>query len=203
MPEPIDLRIIKLGGEAPRITPENELAAPYHGGTVPDVGETEETEETEYPAAMALLAWEAPEFEYQPANAGILTKVGVLFIASGIAAAFFKNFLFAILLAIAGGLLFSYAGKTPRRLRFVLTSRGVLAGRHLYEFEDIRSFWIFYDPPLMRELALQSKRTFMPMVRVPLGDLDPVRLREVLLPFLKEERQEASVIDIISKRLGF
>ncbi len=196
MPEPIDLRIIKLGREASGITPENKLPAPEdpEDNTLPGA---------EHPTYPVFLSWKAPEFTYDPATLRIRTAIGALLVAGGVVAAFFKNFLFAILLAVAGGLILAYAAKPPRTLSCAVTARGIAVGSRLYEFEELTSFWIFYDPPLFKELALQSKKTFMPMVRIPLGDLDPLRLREVLLPFVKEQRQEASAIDIIAKRLGF
>lgn len=204
MPDVIDLRSQRRKEQA--ATDANEFLPPAGAPPPPDLAAAPHHAELAPPgadAAGALVGWEAPEFEYQPASVGIRTAIGVLLIAGGVVAAFFKNFLFATLLAIAGGLILAYAAKPPRTLSLAVTSRGVAVGSRLYPFEDLSSFWIFYDPPLFKELALQSKKTFMPMVRIPLGDLDPLRLREVLLPFLKEQRQEASAIDIIAKRLGF
>ena len=88
-------------------------------------------------------------------------------------------------------------------MKFSVTSHGIRVGSRLYPFEDLRSFWIFYDPPLFKEISLRSKKTFMPVIRAPLGELDPIRLRHILLRFLREEEEETSVVDIIAKRLGF
>lgn len=158
----------------------------------------------ERPAGEAvLLAWEAPEFDYHPANGRLLTIIGALLAAGGIAAAFFGNFLFAALLVISGGLIFSHAARRPRTLSLRVTSRGIWADDRRYEFGQLKSFWIFYDPPLTKDLSMISHKTLLPAVRVPLGDLDPVRLREILLPFLREEKQDESLIDVVAKRLGF
>lgn len=151
----------------------------------------------------ALLTWEAPEFIPDAAGALALLLFGGLLLLGGIGAALFKNFVFAILLGIAGGLLIAQAFRMPRTVRLAITSRGIRIQNRLYEFESLASFWIFYDPPLTTELALLSKKTFMPVIRVPLGGTDPVPLREILLRFLAEKRQEESAIDIIAKRLGF
>lgn len=205
MPDVIDLRLQRRKEQvltdvneflppAREPPPPDPAAAPHDADLAPSGGEN---------VASALFEWEAPEFTYDPATTRIRVAIGVLLVVGGIAAALFGNFLFAILLAIAGGLILAYAAKPPRTLSLAVTSRGVVVGSRLYEFEELVSFWIFYDPPLFKELTLQSKKTFMPMVRMPLGDLDPLRLREVLLPFLKEQRQEASAIDIVAKRLGF
>lgn len=158
---------------------------------------------TEPSLGSAMLSWEAPEFEFSMAKSLRLMLFGMLLLAFTVAAAVFKNFPLAALLAIAGGLSIAYAVKAPRTLKLAVTSKGVKAERKLYLFEDLKSFWIFYDPPLTKELSLHSQRALMPMLRLPLGDLDPLRLREILLRFLKEEKHEESLSDVISKVIGF
>ena len=203
MPEPIDLRNLKRDA-LPELNPEHELPAPPEEPLL-------ETESAAHPrgfeqaplATPSLIAWEAPEFEVTADRERFLIPLGILLAGGGIAALIFKNFLFAVFLLIAGGLVAAQARRVPRTMRFAVTARGVAAGNRLYEFGDLKSFWISYDPPLFKELLVTSKKTLMPLVRVPLGDLDPLRLREILLRFLPEERHEESLIDIISKRLGF
>ena len=151
----------------------------------------------------ALLVWEALEFESSSSSAALLLIAGVLLAIGGVIAFFFKNFSFALLLLIAAGLVISYAYRTPRKIRFRISARGIEIGGKLYEFESLRSFWIFYEPPLSKELSLVSKKVLLPIIRAPLNGLDPLRLRQILLRFLKEEKHEESVIDILAKRLGF
>ena len=151
----------------------------------------------------ALLEWSAPEFAPNADRGTLLLAAGALLVIGGIVAVILGNYLFAVFLWVAGGLVASYAFRKPLEIRSAVTSRGLVVSNRLYEFENLDSFWIFYDPPLFRELSLHSKKMFMPFVRVPLGELDPLRLRGVLLRFLKEEKQEESLIDIIAKRLGF
>ncbi|MDP3727160.1 MAG: hypothetical protein Q8R35_00805 [bacterium] len=199
----IDLR--KLKNELKRrITPENELPPPAE----PPLLETEAAahpgaSEREAALPPSIMEWEAPEFDPEAAGSALQLLAGALLIIGGIAAAFFRNFLFALLLAISGGLMIGHAFRIPREIRFALTGRGIRVGNRLYEYESLESFWIFYDPPLFRELSLRSRRTVMPHVRIPLGELDPLRLREILLRFLPEAEQELSLADILSKRLGF
>ncbi len=204
MPNPIiDLR--KLREELKGVPdPEIELAPPPEGllleaGTAP----TTEAERHKTSPGGLLLEWDAPEFEHTAEGGLFLFLIGAVLAIGGVGALFFKNFLFGVFLLLAGGLTISYAYRMPRQIRFAVTSRGITIGNRVYEFEGLQSFWIFYDPPLFKELNLESKKTLMPRVRVPLGDLDPLRLREILLPFLRETKHEESMIDVISKRLGF
>lgn len=199
----IDLRRLKAALKG-RVEPKRELPAPVEK-------ELLETEEAAHPGgfkdlnppARALLSWEAQEFHYDATSAQLLLLLGAALGLGGVIALFFANILFAIFLLIAGGLVASYAFRPPRYVRYALTPRGVAVGHRLYEFANLESFWIFYDPPVMKDLALRSKKTVMPVIRLPLGDLDPLQLREVLLRFLPEVEQEPSAVDVISKHLGF
>ncbi len=203
MPNPvIDLRRLKhelKGG----ITPENELPPAREAPMLP-------TGAAAHPRAAAddgrdppLLEWTAHESEPEAAGSQLQLLIGGGLVLGGVAAAIFRNFLFALLLVLSGALVISRAYRAPRQIRFAVTGRGIEVGNRRYEFDSLESFWIFYDPPLFRELSVRSRKTFMPQIRIPLGGLDPLQLRGVLLRFLAEEKQEVSPMEIILKRLGF
>lgn len=199
----IDLRKIKneLKGT---LTPENELPPPPTEALLQTAEEAHPDEFDDYAiGGHTLIKWEAPDFEHSQSSPVLLLILGVLLGVGAIGLLFFKNFLFSIFLLIAGGLVVSHAYRIPRQINFSITSRGITIGGRLYTFEDLHSFWIFYDPPLFKELSLRSRKTFMPIIRAPLGELDPIRLRNILLRFLREEKDEMSAVDVIAKRLGF
>lgn len=151
----------------------------------------------------ALLSWQALEFEPGMERGMRLILAGAALIVAGVVTLFFRNYMFTLLLVISGGLIVGQAFRHPRQLNFYVSARGVKIGPRIFQFEDLKSFWIFYDPPFSKELSLQSHKTFVPMIRAPLGDIDPLRLREVLLRFLKEEKHEESLVDILAKVVGF
>ena len=59
------------------------------------------------------------------------------------------------------------------------------------------------EPPLFKELSIESKKMFMPYLRAPLGDNRPDEIREALSKFLPEEKQQESFITIISHLVRF
>jgi len=154
-------------------------------------------------SSAIILDWQAREYDYHPQKSLTLFLFGILLCLGAIVTLLFKNFLFALLLAISGGLVIYRSHRGPRELNSYISSRGVKIGRRLYQFEDLESFWIVYDPPSSKELILKSKKALMPIIRAPLGEVNPLQIREVLLRFLKEERHEDSLVDVISKSLGF
>lgn len=197
----IDLRRLKnaLKGS---LAPERELPVPTEEPLLETEAAAHPGGFAAGPAGQVLIEWSAQEFNYDAASVTALLLIGAALGVGSLIAAFFKNFLFAAFLLIAGGLVTAYAFRPPRERHFALTSRGLAIGERLYEFDDLESFWIFYDPPLMKDLALRSKKALMPIIRMPIGDTDPLRLREILLRFLREEEQEMGLTDIISKHLG-
>lgn len=202
----IDLRKLRETLRGRRVTPENELPAPKDEPLLETAGTTDHEEthpHDELKAGSLLIQWEAPDFDATEGSRLLLLAAGALLILGAVAAAFFRNSPFAFFLAIAGGLLISYAYRAPRNIRFAVTARGVTVSGRLYEFENLQSFWIAYDPPLFKEVRLVSKKAIMPVLRIPLNSTDPLRVREILLRFLPEKKHEDGLIDILTRHLGF
>lgn len=170
--------------------------------------DTRSHEYTPHPAdhhgyGLPLLSWDTLEFELDMSKSVSLAVLGIGLILSGIITFFAWNYLFGFFLVVAGGLTLSHAFRVPRTVHCAVTSMGVRMGDRVYEFESLKSFWVDYSPPHARELMIVSKRALMPHLKIPLGDVDPLELREILLRFLQEEQHETSLTDVISKRIGF
>lgn len=117
-----------------------------------------------------------------------------------LAAFFIGNYLLAIFIALAAFVLYAGVKTKSCPVQCAITPQGVKIENRVYEFSDIKSFWIFYDPADIKELSLESKKTMMPRVTAPLGDADPVKLRETLLKFITEKKHEESLTDIIGRK---
>jgi len=151
-----------------------------------------------------LMAWQAPEYS-QPKN-----SYERVVLAGIIAAGFFagaliiKNYLLAVIIFLAYAILYIYSVRKPLIVNFALTSRGFKIGSRLYEFADLKSFWIFYDPPGQKELSIESKKVMMPFIKIPLTDkVNPAELRRQLIKYIPEKKQEESLTDIMARRFGY
>jgi len=147
--------------------------------------------------------WLAPEFiKYEKDRnwfiAGSIILAALLFVSI-----FTKSYIMGITFFLIGVVTFIYAKKEPKIIQFSLNHRGIRIGNRLYDFEDLKSFWIFYDPPEIKEVCFRSRKLFMTHVRIPLGDEDPTKIREFLKRFLVEKKQEESLADILARRIGF
>ncbi|PIP15633.1 MAG: hypothetical protein CO003_00585 [Candidatus Portnoybacteria bacterium CG_4_8_14_3_um_filter_44_15] len=149
------------------------------------------------------LKWEAPEFEYHPKDKSWFLIPGAVAVVLFIWSALTGNLLFALLIVLAFFSFLIYAFKKPTLIRIAITSQGIKINRSLYEYENLDSFWIFYDPDRIKELSLKSKKTIMPYIKVSLGEENPVKVRRALVKYIPEKKQEESFIDNLSRNLRF
>jgi len=131
----------------------------------------------------------------------------VWFVASGallilIVAFFMKNYLFAGLVVLATFTIIIMGFKKPEEFDFSVESRGISVGSKLYTFNNLKSFWIHYEPPAKKNLIIKTKGKFLNHIKIPLENVDPVLIRTILIKTLEEKEEEESFIDIIVDRIG-
>jgi len=149
------------------------------------------------------IQWSAPEFEhYQKSKSWFLITGGIAAVLL-LWAIFTKSFLFALLIALGYFTIAIYAAKRPKQIQLAITPKGIKIEKSLYEFENLRSFWIFYDPPEIRELSLRSKKSIMPYIKIPLGEQNPVEVRQILIKYLPEKKHRESLIDNLARQTKF
>ncbi|OGZ35496.1 MAG: hypothetical protein A3A94_02675 [Candidatus Portnoybacteria bacterium RIFCSPLOWO2_01_FULL_43_11] len=150
-----------------------------------------------------VLEWMAPEFQYYPKNQSWFTVGALITLGLIIWAAFSKNFLLILMIILGYFSIVVFALKKPRKIRLAVTPKGIMIDESLYAYDNLKSFWIFYDPPEISELSLRSKKTVMPFIKIPLGNENPIEVRKILLKYLPERKQEESVIDNLARGLRF
>lgn len=147
--------------------------------------------------------WNAPEFEKTEKEKSWFILPAIITIILGVFALLVDNPLFVVLIILSFVSFYIYARKSPRIIKFRIDEKGAEIDGRLHEFADLRSFWMFYDPPLEKTLSFRGKKTFFPYLRIPLDKENPTEIRKFLLKFLPEKRHKESIIDIWMKRIGF
>lgn len=152
--------------------------------------------------SMDVLAhWRAPEHEtyerdhkwYVYITLALALIVGYAIYSNGI--------IMAITFILIGVVGYIHINKEPRVLDFLITPEGVLAGRELYEFDNLISFWIFYEPGGKKAISLRTKSHLVPYVHIPIHEEDPVEIREILTGYIPEVKQEEGLIEIAERVL--
>jgi hypothetical protein len=151
--------------------------------------------------SLEPISWKAPEYTHHYKTTDWFWAVGILTLGFLATAIIMSNYLFAIFIAIAGFSLAMYGAKPPRILHCSVSVKGIQIGTTLHPFNMIESFWVFYDPPVVKELSIKSQKPLLPYIKIPLGDANPTDIRMFLMRYIPEEHQEESTIDFIAQFL--
>ncbi|OGZ33920.1 MAG: hypothetical protein A2Y98_00375 [Candidatus Portnoybacteria bacterium RBG_19FT_COMBO_36_7] len=163
----------------------------------------EQKENTNIPSEIIDIQWQAPEFEKHEKGLAWFIILGIFALTIFTIVLLMKNFIFAILIVMMVFIVFIYALKEPRIITFKISAKGINIGDKNYSFSELKSFWIFYEPPEIKELSIKSKKWIMPLIKIPLDKQDPTFIRNALIKFMPEQMQEQSLIDILAKNLKF
>ena len=152
---------------------------------------------------IIILSWSAPEFIRYEKTRGWFIGLGIIAVGFFIISILMKNYFFALLVSIAAFLTYIHAKKYPRKLTINITEGGIEIENFLtLKYKEIISFWIFEESENM-SLSLETKKFLQPKISVLLADQKPETVREAMVKFVKEKKQEESLIDIIARKLRF
>jgi len=150
-----------------------------------------------------IFSWEAPEYEHFEKHPKWYWVMGGILLAIVVYALITNAILMAITFILIGMLGYIYAEREPRIIRMEITPDGIRVDNYFYDYDDVRSFWIFYEvEEAIKVLSLHSKKTFLPHVHIPIGDANPIKIRETLLHYLPEIKQELSILDRLERLIG-
>lgn len=140
----------------------------------------------------ALVAWEIDEYPRQTRSRNwylVAGLIGIVLIIYSIASA---NFLFAVIILMAGVITLISDFKQPDRVTVAVTTTGLVVGDAYYDFRSIRDFSFAYEPPEVKILYVTFRQFWQPMLAIPLEDTDPNVVRKELLPFCLENLDRTS-----------
>jgi hypothetical protein len=149
------------------------------------------------------FSWKALEYEHHEKHPKWYWVTGGLLLAIVIYALITDSILMAITFILIGMLGYIFAEREPRTIQMEINPEGIRVDNYFYGYEDLKSFWIFYETEEeIRVLSLHGKRTFLPHIHIPIGDTNPIIIREVLIHYLPEIRQELTLLDRLERLIG-
>lgn len=149
------------------------------------------------------VTWEAPEHHHVEKGNDWFWALGILGVAAVVAAIMFGNTLFGVLLAVATITLGIAASQAPAIVQFAVTARGIRIGDQLFPYSTLESFYIDEDHPLGPELLVKSKRTFMPLIVMPIPEEYIEEIESILETRLPEEYLEEPFFNKLLEFFGF
>ncbi len=128
--------------------------------------------------------------------------VGIISVAIMIASILFNNILFAVFILIGTLTIFMYAKRDPDMIDIEITEEGVRAGRNVYPYSLLNSFFVDEqrDPP---HLLLKSSGITNQLILIPIIKVDPQKVYDILKLQLEEEKLSEPLAIQILERLGF
>lgn len=161
------------------------------------VGETNKNE------TAREIHWQTKEFTYHQKDPQWFIAAGIAAVGVIISLLIMKNIFGAATILLFFVILYLYATKKPDTISTIINSRGVAVNQKLTSYSTIASFWILYEPPI-KELIIIRKAHLTPKMIIPIGDTNPVEIRNILLAnAVKEKEEEESLAEIIARRLRF
>ncbi|PID52571.1 MAG: hypothetical protein CR972_01285 [Candidatus Moraniibacteriota bacterium] len=146
-----------------------------------------------------IVNWRGPEFEHYPRSKQWYTGALIILSLIVLYAVIKGGILMAIVFALIGLVGYLILSQPQKVIDFAVTYDGILVGDEIYDFDDIQSFWIFYEPPHTRVISLHMKGYFRPYLHIPLHQVDPVDVYRALVEFIPEEKQEQNIVDIMER----
>ena len=76
----------------------------------------------------------------------------------------------------------------------VIGQDGIIIDTQFIPYKALKSFSIVYEPPVIKLLYLDFNSSVRKSLPVPLEDVNPIKVREILLNYIEEnfERKEES-----------
>ncbi len=134
-----------------------------------------------------LAEWEFDEFPKHKRTK--LWYITACIIAGGLLlyAIISLNYLFAAIILIVAVIVVMQNRREPQRLNLQIHEDGLVIGTNTYyEWKTIKSFWIVYEPPEVKNLYFDFKAGLRPTISIPLEKQNPLNVRKILLNYLQE-----------------
>ncbi|MBI4994607.1 hypothetical protein HZC21_03115 [Candidatus Peregrinibacteria bacterium] len=135
----------------------------------------------------AVFTWSAPEYIYHKKTALWFIVAGFVAIALVIYGLMTNGWTFSVAIIVFAGTYYSFYKHAPQNVEVKISRVGVKIGRHLFPYGKLKSFWIVYDPPLVKRLYLRTTSRLHPDIFISLQHADPSKIRSILKEHILEK----------------
>ncbi len=152
-------------------------------------------------AGRVILSWETWEFLPVERSVRWYVIAAVAGLGMLVYAVLTANFIFALIIIMFAVIMVLRDLKKPGKVTAAITSEGVAFDNEFYPYSDIKDFSVIYEPPQVNTLYLGFNSRISPSLSIPLGDLDPNKVRAELLPFIFEnlDRDSESLTNVLTR----
>ena len=155
------------------------------------------------PESPSPLRWSAYEHEHIERGSDWYWALGIIAVSAAITSILFGNVLFAILIAVASGTIGLLAARPPELHEFEISQSGIRTGHVLHDYESIIAFWIDEESGPEPLLLVDTTKMMAPNLVIPLADIDPETVRDILIEHVDEIPMKEPLAHKILEYFGF
>jgi len=149
------------------------------------------------------ITWEAPEHHHIEKGSDWFWALGIVALCGAIAAFFFGNFLFAILILVGAFSMSLVAVRPPAVISFSISTRAIKLGEKSYPYSSLESYFLDEENPRGPQLLLKAKSLYSPLIILPIPEEYVDDIEDLLLDRLVEEELEEPLANKILEVFGF
>ena len=148
------------------------------------------------------LTWTTLDYEYREKSREWYIALTVVVVGIALGAFILSNYLFALLVLVAGFAIAVHAEKKPENITCEINDKGIRVNTRLYLFPELASFWVEVEHREPK-LFIESKRMLLPHISLSINRDDGQKIRNVLLKKLPEEHHADSFGHAVLDYFGF
>ncbi len=149
---------------------------------------TEETKETN--DRREPISWSFPEHEKYERGRNWYIIAGIIGVVLLAYALFAGNWLFALIIVMVAMVMFINHHSSARQIEFVIDHEGVRLGLRQYKYNEIKNFWLVYDPKIAKKIFFVFKSSIRPILVIPIDRENPINIRAFLRQYLEEDMEQ-------------
>ncbi len=146
------------------------------------------------------ITWQAYEYNQPERHPHWFAVLWIFALALAAVAVILKSYLLAVFLMLAAAMVHIFAVRPPSQYTFSLDAEKLSIGNKTHPLNDFTSFWIF-ERDDGNILSLEGRRFLNAHLHIPLADINPQEVRELLAESLAEKEHEESLLDLLAERL--
>ena len=137
-----------------------------------------------------ILSWLAPEYIKYKKTYRWYVIAGAILLTIIVYGILTKDIMLSLVFLIFAGVYFLTTRGDPKLIQHKITTLGIQVDDKFYDYSQIASFHIVYDPPYVKTLNIYIKKKTLSEIVIQLGDADAADVKEVLLNRRVEELED-------------
>lgn len=148
------------------------------------------------------IVWQDYEHYHIEKGSDWYWATGIISGAIIVASVIFGNILFGTVVLLSIVSVFIQVNKKPRIFNFELNKKGLVIGKTLYTYDNLESFHIS-DENNDNRLLIKSKKIIVPMIVVPIANVDHEKIKLFLQEKILEEELHEPILQKVAEYFGF